>query len=461
MVSNVQHTKENDMTTKVHAAIALGFAVGGFAIFNGYATLAEGQVEILQADDPVRIEMLEGEDELVVVKVDDEGNPILDAGGNPAHVERCFAEELTPASVEGEEEVEVEEVAEVISEGEAKALAEAAPVEAAPATAKKTTAKPAAAATDAVKPETAAAKKKRETTERKETAAKAKAEAAKALKDTANKAKADLKKTKADAEKAAKIVATPVVSIIDAGSVTAAIAESDALTAALSLVNRAEQTDFTLGGVIRIIKETGVFKTLGFDGPKGFDEYVETTLGIDKRKASYLMKNYVTFVMIGVDEARLAEIGWSKVKELARIDPVSLKKNFDALVDFSKENTREALVAHIKTNYVVATRAAGEKVKMTTFTFKVAEDSADAVSAALKASCAAAGTQDLNDGFVYLCTDWSSTAPASDMTLDDMIDLMATKFGLTSVTVGMPDGTEQTSEFTEATEEEIAAAATA
>ena len=392
-----------------HPAIAAGLIVGGFALFKGYAEpLEEGQTPVLVKGDPVKIMRYEGEEEIIVVKVDDDGNEVLAEGTATPVSERCFADELEPAEVEDEAGEAAEEATE---EAEEEAAEEAAETEAEPEAAEE--AAPAPKAKAAAKPKAAAAKA-----------------------DTKAKAPAKAKETKSKA-----IVAKPVVEISDMASVKEALkAEGgDALKAAKALVERAEQTDFTLGGVLHNIHESGVFKTLGFDGKRGFDDYVEKTLDIASRKARYLMGNYAKFVLLGVDEARLNELGWSKVKELARIPDDDLKKDFDKLAKKAKESTRDELVDHIKSKYAVVTR--GEQVKLTAFSFRLAEEEANNVTLALKEAATAIGEpNDLNKAFAHICGEWRNTGVAQDLDLEQAVELLVSRFGLQALTFTNADG---------------------
>ena len=433
-------------TTVPHAAITAGFAINGFALFKGYTALEEGQEQILTPDMPVRIDRFENEADIVVIGVDDDGNDIMDDDGvTPKFAERVFPEELTPASLEADAPATEE------------AAAEAPVEEAAPAPAK--AAKPAAAkpAADA-KPETAAAKKKREAAEAKAVADAEKVEAKAALKASGDKAKAD-KKAAAEKAKAAAIKVTPVIEIADMASVREILAEQDALAAAKSLVDKAEQTDFTLGGVLRHIHETGAFKAIGYEGKRGFVEYCEKTLGIAYRKAHYLMQIYTAFAMIGADEAKLQQIGWSKAKELARIETGALKKGFDSLITKATEMTRDDLTAYIKKTYKVTTRGGADGVSLTQFSFRLAEEEALTVNEGLNEAKAMVGDDDLNKAFAYIVGEWRNTSAGSDLTLEDTVELMAAKFGITSLTYTDAAGVEHTSEFEAAAPVEAEAAA--
>lgn len=439
-------------TAAPHAAITAGFAINGFALFKGYSNLEAGQEQILTVGAPVRIDRFENEADIVVIGVDEDGNDIMSEDGTtPKFAERVFPEELTPAELDADAPA-TDEAAVVADAPAADAPTATAPVtkpETAAAKKKREAAEAKAATAAAPKAETAAAKKKREAAAAKEAAA-----TEKAATKAANKAKADAAKVeKAKAKEAAaakKITATPVIEIADMASVKEILAEQDALAAAQSLVDRAEQTDFTLGGVLRHIHETGAFKSIGYEGKRGFVDYCEQTLGIAYRKAHYLMTIYTAFAMIGADEEKLQQIGWSKAKELARIETGKLKKDFDSLIGKATEMTRNDLTAFIKKTYKVTTRGGGDQVALTSFSFRLAEEDAEMVNSALTEAKTMTGEDDLNKAFAYIVGDWRNTGTGTDMSLDDTIELMVAKFGITGITYTDAEGVEHTPTLAEA-----------
>jgi hypothetical protein len=447
-------------TTTPHAAIAAGFAINAYAMFKGYSALEEGQEQILEVGAPVRIDRFENEADIIVIGVDDEGNDIMsDDGTTPKFAERVFPEEIEAAELDPDGDTPAETV-EPVAEAPVVEAAPVKPAKKAPAKKAAAAATPAAEAAPAAKPETAAAKKKRETKEAREAAAVEKAETA-----AANKAKGDQAKATAKAEKEAKaaakpvkeIKATPVVEIADMTSVREILAESDALTAALSLVNRAEQTDFTLGGVLRHIHETGAFKSIGYDGKRGFDDYVRAVLGMEPRKSRYLMATYTAMALVGADEERLQSIGWSKVKELARIETAALKKNLDTLLTDAETMTRDDLIASIKKRFKVTSRGTNDGVTLTDFKFRLAEEDAAAVNEGLTEAKALVGEDDLNKAFAYIVGDWRNTGTGQDLSLEDTLELACAKFGLTAITITQADGQQVEFEPEVAAEAEAAA----
>jgi len=427
-----------------HAGITAGLAVDGFAIFKGYAQpLEAGQTPILTEGQPVKVVRFEGEENVIVVLVDDDGNEVMGEDGKTPVSDNLFPDELEAAEMD-EDEPQVEgEAAE--TDGAADDFTEATEEELAAQTVRpKTEPEP--------EPEAAPAKPAgRKPRAKKTEAAPAEAAPAEAAPAEAEKPKGRVRAKAADAPAATETKAeapkteikpTQVVEIKDMASVTAELeAEGgDALKAAKALVDRAEQTDFTLGGVLRNIHETGSFKTLGYDGKRGFDDYVEQTLGIASRKARYLIAIYTKFAMLGIDETKLNEIGWSKAKELARVPDADLKKDFNKLVKKANDGTRDDLITHIKTKYEVVTR--GEQVQLKAFSFRLAEGDAHTAEEGLKEACTAIGEQDMNKAFVHIVGEWRGGTAGAELTLEESVELLVAKFGIQSMSYTDADGQE-------------------
>ncbi|KRW94277.1 hypothetical protein [Paracoccus sp. MKU1] len=229
----------------------------------------------------------------------------------------------------------------------------------------------------------------------------------------------------------AEPTATLMRTMTDSESVRNILAEQDAVDAAIQLNESIERTYYMLGGVLAHIDETGIYKRHGYEGKKGFEEFCQQTVGIAYRKARYLIDIYVTFRKIGFDESRLAQIGWSKAKELARIDAARLEADIDGLLEYAASNTREQLINHIKENYEVATRA--ETVKTTTFSFRVVETEAETVNLALEHAKTLIGEDDVNRAFLHMCGDWMNAGNSTDLDLDTFIALGIGRFGKDAV----------------------------
>ncbi len=107
-------------------------------------------------------------------------------------------------------------------------------------------------------------------------------------------------------------------------SVVAAIkaADGDAVAAALACKSTADNTFFTMGGVLDAVKSLNAHHNiLKGDQPmyspdqKGFQKFVSDHMGMKWRKAEYYVDAYRTLTALGVDEKKIHGLGWSKVNE--------------------------------------------------------------------------------------------------------------------------------------------------
>lgn len=415
---------------------------GDIALFADYGDDAKADANfapILEAGQRVRVETV-SDDGIIVFAIDEEGNTLNDAEGNPV-ADTVFPEEM--GEIEGAEgaATETAPAAEAPAD-EAPAAAEkpkrsagkaaAAPKEKAPTKAEVKAQEK--AEKEAAKQQAAADKEaaKQKAAADKEAAAKEKEEA-KAKREADKKAREEAKAAKPDNDDPL------MIRVEETKSVTEVLKGRSAIEAAKMLVNRNEQTEFTLGGVLHHIYVTGEFKTLGYDGKRGFSDYVEQALGVAYRKARYLISIYTTFAQVfrakGITEDDLLKLGWSKAKELARIPVNQLVENYDSLIAMASdgETSRDELIKHISENYEVTQRK--ETVKAIDFRFRLVADAAEMAKDALDQAKKLAGDNaDDNKAFEYIVGDWLSTAESNNtMTLQSLIDLAAAQFGVTLV----------------------------
>ncbi|QIG76126.1 hypothetical protein EVC24_105 [Rhizobium phage RHph_I4] len=421
---------------------------GDIVTFKDYeesAKAAEGFVAILEPGQRLRVEKVGDDGSLIVIAIEDDGSAILGEDNKPV-ADQVFPEEIEGLAEEAAaDEVDADGASDTdagtaeTAETEAPATEAAAPAKRAAGNGK---AKPAAKE----KPPTKAELKAKEKADKEAAAAKAKQDKIDA-KAAADKAKADAKaaKEKEKQEKAEAKLAKPdnddplMIRVEETKTVTEILKDQSALEAAKLLVNRSEQTDFTLGGVLHNIYVTGAFKSIGYDGKRGFSDYVEQELGVQYRKARYLITIYTTFAQVfrakGITEDDLLKLGWSKAKELARIPVNKLVEDYDKLIAMAidKEKSRDDLITHIKENYEVVQRE--EVVKAIDLKFRLVADAADVVNQALEKAKGLAGEgADLNKALEYMAGDWLNTAASeSTMSLQDLIDLASAQFGVTLV----------------------------
>lgn len=221
-----------------------------------------------------------------------------------------------------------------------------------------------------------------------------------------------------------------VLEVTHSSSVAALLAEHDALEAAEELVRRSDETEFTLGGVLAHIQREGIHQRLGFQGKRGFEDYIEQRLGLKYRKARYLINIYEYFTNLGIDETRLSAMGWSKAKEL--VGKATLE-NFDDLVEYAEGHTREQLIEHLRTSYTDAGDGSdtGTSVKQTRLTFALFADQASTVTRALDAAKQQAGSDDPNQALEHICAEWSLMNESQQLTLDEALAAMEARYGVT------------------------------
>lgn len=226
----------------------------------------------------------------------------------------------------------------------------------------------------------------------------------------------------------------------DTQSVRSILADRDALVAAKETVETIEESSFTLGGLLAHIYHEELYTTAGYDGNKAFETYLKEELGIEYRKAMYLIKIYTHFSALGVDEARLAEIGWSKAKELVK---VATAENFDELVDYAANHTRAELEEYIRTDYIDAGDGSDTKTepkaKRVTFKFWAFEDAANVWLDAIEKVKDEHGLTDDNEAFGAIITEWAQLVEGMDVPLEDVLKTVGHRYGVKLAVVDEED----------------------
>jgi hypothetical protein len=270
-----------------------------------------------------------------------------------------------------------------------------------------------------------------------------KAKAGKAAKATeAKAAKTKTAPTKTAKAKAPKeeVQEAPLPAFKQTASVKEVLAshEGDAIAAATELSESKEKTVFTLGGVLAYIKrndlhteilsdekdeETGDYLPAYEAGLKGFNAYVQDTLGLASRKAHYYVDLYEKFSQI-TTEAKISKIGWTKLRELI---PLALdKSNVDEWIDFAKSSS----TAEVKAEVVKTLVKSGEKLhgnrntsEKTTYKLAFFEDQAAMVEEAFaKAQEVIGEDKSQAECLVHIIQEWM-TMDSYDLEEEDVDDL--------------------------------------
>lgn len=344
------------------------FKVGEKVTFTGYTQLEKGQEEILSPGAEYKVSVVNGDGSLVVVDRDGKGDTVFD-------------DEVTP-----------------VVKPKAKRAAKAAPATT-PAKASKS------------------GKAKGKTAPKKATTTK----------------KTTTRKTKSTAvvEQPEAIIAA-IQEITDSKSVQILLESKDMLTAAKELSVAVEETFISLGGVLSHIYDTGAHTHLGYTGKRSFADYMLNELNIQYRKGMYLIEIYKVARRYNLDERKIAEIGWSKMKEIAsKIEA----ENASELLDYAHTHTREELVAHVRKTYVKAGTATDDpgRVLKTRMSFNFFGDQAEVVTRALASASAQIDNATPENALNLICAEWSQFTENVDLSVGQALTALVERFGAEAV----------------------------
>lgn len=186
--------------------------------------------------------------------------------------------------------------------------------------------------------------------------------------------------------------------------------------AAKRLVETAERTYFTLGGVLAYIDREKTYEQVKvkgkavYQGKEGFEAFCEENLGIAYRKAKYLIATYEGASAAGLSEAKMGAIGWSKAKELVailRAEP----EDADKWLEVAKKSSTAQLQEQVKdrlTEIGAKTHGNTKKVKSVVCKFVVHADEGEVVHEALTLAKEQAETDSESAAFAYVMKEWLS-----------------------------------------------------
>lgn len=217
--------------------------------------------------------------------------------------------------------------------------------------------------------------------------------------------------------------------IVHLASVKKLLKKGDMLETAKSLVTQAEQSFFLLGGVLAEIHRTKAYVEAGFDAEGGWEEFLNAEMGIEYRKAMYLVDIYKTFSKLEIDEARLAKIGWTKAKLLARQLRGANADEIEDLLDAAEEMTRDDLEQHIKET-TVGGKAKGDKVKKVVYKMVAFADEADYIGGAIQRAQEMVEGGDVNEAMKHIFREWAMAADGVEVPVEDAIKALEQRYGV-------------------------------
>ena len=171
------------------------------------------------------------------------------------------------------------------------------------------------------------------------------------------------------------------------------LSAEEAVAEVPKLLNAADQNYFRLGGFLSTIQLNKYYTAKGYET---FHQFVEGEYGMKRRKAQYWMQIYDDLIESSVPWAKVKDIGWTKLRDLA---PILTVENADEWVQRALSSTvpqlREA-VAKAKAGSLPnsgITPTDDEKSNVTAFTVKMHDDQKMTIKEAIQKARTEAKTE--------------------------------------------------------------------
>lgn len=184
--------------------------------------------------------------------------------------------------------------------------------------------------------------------------------------------------------------------LVDIATEVEGLSKQKALNRAESLVGDIDRSFIELGGVLKVIREN-----TWFDGFPSYGEFVSAKFGFEERKARYLEEIYTNLVDKQIPWEKVAGLGWTKLKDLAK---VLTPENVDEWVAKAAPLSVSELQALLKSEKA---KAEGESAATTSTTqtmkFKLQNDQIATVQNALAKAKGEVGTEYDNVALETIC----------------------------------------------------------
>jgi hypothetical protein len=196
--------------------------------------------------------------------------------------------------------------------------------------------------------------------------------------------------------------------------------KQDAIARLIELEDAHEQTYFEIGGLLAVIQREEWF------GPfASLDEWVESKTAMKRSKARALIQIYNAIVKSGVAWAQVQDIGWTKLRAIARVlDEESAQHWISMAAGHSKKEIIELVKQHL-----TASCGAAESSSTATrvSSFKLRDDQAESVNAAIETMKKTANTPDDSAALAAICLDYIEGAALQERFVGLESDAVAKK----------------------------------
>jgi len=210
------------------------------------------------------------------------------------------------------------------------------------------------------------------------------------------------------------------------------------LEAAKALRVQGEQTKFNLGGVLAEIQSKKSYVAAGYTGESGWQDYLRDELNVEYRSAMYYIEIYKTCSELGIDEERIAHIGWTKLRSVVKVARKITDKQLDKLLERAGKLTRDELDAYIDKNFV-GSGASPERIAKVTYKFTAMGDEAEYINNSIARAQELVEGGDVNSAMKHIIREWAMLADGVEMKLEDGLKALETRFGVKLVVAGEPE----------------------
>lgn len=188
-----------------------------------------------------------------------------------------------------------------------------------------------------------------------------------------------------------------------------------ALNLADKLSENIEADYFRLGGVLKVI-----YESTWFEGHESFGAFVSDRFGFQERKAKYLMEIYTHLVTKQIPWEKVAGLGWTKLKDLAR---VLTAENVDEWVEKATPLTVAELQALLKGPAAEGKASDTVSSDSQTLKFKFKSDQVETVTSALNKAKAEVNTTYDSVALEAICTGYlgGSVGVSAGKTLEEQM----------------------------------------
>ncbi len=226
--------------------------------------------------------------------------------------------------------------------------------------------------------------------------------------------------------------------------------KGDVLETAKELADQTDKSGFYLGGILAEIAHSKAYMEAGYEKEikvkdkktgktkvvSAFEQYLNKELGIEYRSARYKINIYVQMSKVeGLNENRLAAIGWTKIRLLAAALQNSDEADIEELMDMAENSTRDELEAHIRET-IVGGGAKGDKIKKVKYLMTAFGDEADYIGAAIARAQEMVPGSDANAAMKHIFREWAMLQDGIDISQEDAIKAVEDRYNITLVEAG-------------------------